>query len=165
MDDQKKRPPWFKKDPPTRKLHNRNRPKACQLVMSKILMDQIRRRFIIRWQAADSSPKKRKDDASQQEEQEICCTLTNTSSRRANLDDKNVTMEWIDCKRGYDMLLQSGIINCLKKYKISNEVIKFIEQSMRNGKWNWQQEKIFQLRLKPWEVYSREMSYYQYNLW
>ena len=30
------------------------------------------------------------------------------------------------------MVPQSWIINCLKMYKISNEVIKFIEETMKN---------------------------------
>ena len=38
---------------------------------------------------------------------------------------KNVTM-------AYDMVLRSWIIDYLKKYKISDEVIKFIENTMKN---------------------------------
>ena len=32
----------------------------------------------------------------------------------------------------YDMVLQSWIINCLKMYKISHEIINFIEKTMKN---------------------------------
>ena len=45
-------------------------------------------------------------------------------------------MAWIDYKKAYDMVLQSLIINCLKMFKISGEVIKFIENTMKN----WRQE-------------------------
>ena len=40
-------------------------------------------------------------------------------------------MAWIDDKKVYDMVPQSRIIDC-KMYKISNEVIKFIKNTMEN---------------------------------
>ena len=44
---------------------------------------------------------------------------------------KNLTMAWIDYKKAYDMIPQSWIINCLKMYKISHQVINFIEKTMK----------------------------------
>ena len=44
-------------------------------------------------------------------------------------------MAWIDYKKAYDMVSQSWIINCFKMYKISNEVIKFIEKTMKTWRW------------------------------
>ena len=41
-------------------------------------------------------------------------------------------MAWIDYKKAYDMVPQSWIIDCLEMYKISNEVIKFIKNTMKN---------------------------------
>ena len=43
-------------------------------------------------------------------------------------------MAWIDYKKAYDMVPQSRKINCLKMYKISHEVINFIEKKKRK---NW----------------------------
>ena len=40
-------------------------------------------------------------------------------------------MTWIDFKKTYDMVPQSWIINCLKMYKISDEIINFIEKTMK----------------------------------
>ena len=40
-------------------------------------------------------------------------------------------MAWIDYKNAYNMVPQSWIIHCLKMYKISHEVINFIEQTMK----------------------------------
>ena len=40
-------------------------------------------------------------------------------------------MAWIDNKKAYDMVPQSWIQHCLKMYKISHEVINFIEQTMK----------------------------------
>ena len=45
---------------------------------------------------------------------------------------KNLPMAWIDYKKAYDMVSQSWIINCLKMYKISDEVINYIEKTMNN---------------------------------
>ena len=39
-------------------------------------------------------------------------------------------MESIDYKKVYDMIPQSWIIKCIKMYKISDEVMNFIEKSM-----------------------------------
>ena len=43
-------------------------------------------------------------------------------------------MAWIDYKKAYDMVPQSWIIHCLKIYKISHEVINFIEKTMQTWK-------------------------------
>ena len=40
-------------------------------------------------------------------------------------------MGWVDYKKTYDMVTQSWIINCLKIYKISHEVINFIKKTMK----------------------------------
>ena len=47
---------------------------------------------------------------------------------------KNLAMAWIDYKKAYDMVPQSWIINCLKMYKISDEVINIIEKTMKTWK-------------------------------
>ena len=44
---------------------------------------------------------------------------------------KNLAMAWIDYKKAYDMVPQSWIINCPKMYKISDEIINFIEKTMK----------------------------------
>ena len=41
---------------------------------------------------------------------------------------------WVDYKKAYDMVPQSWMINCLKMYKISDEVINLIEKSMKTSK-------------------------------
>ena len=43
---------------------------------------------------------------------------------------KNLGMAWIDNERTYDIVPQSGIINYLKMYTISGEVIKFIQNTI-----------------------------------
>ena len=39
-------------------------------------------------------------------------------------------MAWINDKKAYDMVSKTWIIHCLKMYKISHEIIKFIEKIM-----------------------------------
>ena len=45
-------------------------------------------------------------------------------------------MAWIDKKKVY-MVPQSWIINCLKIYKISDEVINFIDKTMKTWRVEW----------------------------
>ena len=54
-------------------------------------------------------------------------TLNESKTRR-----KNLAMALIDNKKAYDIVPQSWIIHCLKMYKISHEVINFIEKTMQN---------------------------------
>ena len=39
-----------------------------------------------------------------------------------NTRRKNLAKAWIDYKKAYDMVLQGWIMNCIKKFKISNKV-------------------------------------------
>ena len=48
--------------------------------------------------------------------------------------EKNLAIAWIDYKKAYDIVLQCWIINCFKMYKISDEVINFIEKTMQTWK-------------------------------
>ena len=50
---------------------------------------------------------------------------------RAKPDGKNVAMACIDYKKAYDMVLHSWIIKSFKMYKISDEVINFIDKTMK----------------------------------
>ena len=75
--------------------------------------------------------------------------LNENENRRANL-----AMAWIDDKKAYDMIPQSWIINCLKMYKISHEVINFIEKSMKT-------RKMKKLKQRSKEVSFKEMHYHR----
>ena len=44
---------------------------------------------------------------------------------------KNLAMVGIDYKKTCDLVLQNWIVNCFKMYKISDEVITFIEKTMK----------------------------------
>ena len=47
---------------------------------------------------------------------------------------KDVAMAWVDNEKAYGMVQQTCIVNCLKMYKLSNKVIKFITEVMKNWK-------------------------------
>ena len=55
--------------------------------------------------------------------------LKESKTKRKNLD-----MARVDYKTAYNMVPQSWIIDCLKMYKIYDEGIKFIENTMKKWK-------------------------------
>ena len=73
-----------------------------------------------------------------------CCKLTVGTRESLYIDQrilkesktkqKNLAIAWIDNKKAYDLVPQSWIIDCLKMYKISGEVIKFTDYAMDNWK-------------------------------
>ena len=47
---------------------------------------------------------------------------------------KNIAMPWIDRKTPYYMVQQSWVSGCVKMYQISDEVIKFLKNTMKKLK-------------------------------
>ena len=47
---------------------------------------------------------------------------------------KNIAMMGIDFKKAYDIVTQSWIVDCGKMYEISDKVIKFITEAMKDWK-------------------------------
>ena len=114
----------------------RNRPKQLQThnylpMMWKILTAQIRKEIYYSLTSCGLFP----------EEQKGCCKGSRGTSELLYIDQhilsknkiwwKNLAMPWIYYKKAYDMVPQSWIINCLKMYKISQEVINIIEKTMK----------------------------------
>ena len=64
----------------------------------------------------------------------------NISSMTGKRDEKSA-VSWIDYKKANDMVSQSWILDCLKMYKMYDEVIKFIENTIEN----------WRVRIKPGE--------------
>ena len=58
----------------------------------------------------------------------------------SKMSQKNLANAWIDYRKAYDMAVKKWIIDILKQYKISKEVKKSIEKTLKTAKWNWQQE-------------------------
>ena len=74
-------------------------------------------------------------------------------------------MACIDDKKAYHMVPQSWILHCLKKYKMPNQVIQFIETTMQT----WRVvltaggKSLAEVKIK--EAYSREMHNHHNYLW
>ena len=99
---------------------NNYRPITCLPMMLKILTAQIREEIYGSLTSYGLFP------------EENHSILINESKTR----QKNLTMALIDYKKAYDMIPQSWIINCLKMYQISDEVINFIKKTMKPGELN-----------------------------
>ena len=71
------------------------------------------------------------DTAREPERLEKFYTLINTFSKKVKRQ-KNVSMASTDYKKAYDIVPQRWIIDCFKMYKIPDDIIKFIEETMKN---------------------------------
>ena len=75
---------------------------------------------------------------------------------------KNLAMAWIDYKKAYDMVPHSWIINSLKMYKISHEVINFIEKTMKTRRVELTAGGRSLAEAKIKEVFLKDMEYHRY---
>ena len=110
---------------------NNYRPITCLLMMWKILTAQIREEIYHSLTSRGLLP----------DEQKGCCKGSRGTAELLYIDKhildesntrrKNLAMAWIDYKKAYDMVPHSWIINSLKMYKISDEVINIIDKTMK----------------------------------
>ena len=78
------------------------------------------------------------------DEQKGCCKGSRGAAELLYIDKhildesktrrKNLAIAWIDYKKAYDMVPHSWIINSLLMYKISDEIINFIDKTMKTMK-------------------------------
>ena len=121
----------IQKGPNKGTVPNNYRLVTCLPMMWKILTAQIREEIYYSLTSRGLFP----------DEQKGCCKwprgtaelfyiyqhiLNESKTRR-----KNLAMAWIDYKKAYDIVPHSWIINNLKMYKISHEVINFIDKTMK----------------------------------
>ena len=66
-------------------------------------------------------------------------------------------MVWVDYKKTYDMVSQSWIIYGQKMYKISNEVIEFIEKTMGTWRVEWTagEKSLLEVKIQRW-IFQRD---------
>ena len=118
---------FFQKDPSKGTAPNNYRPITCLPNMWKTLTAQVREKIYYsltsRRLFPDLQKGCRKGSRGTADLLYIDQHILNESKTRR----KNLAMAWIDYKKAYDMVRQS----CLKMYKISHEVINFIEQTMQ----------------------------------
>ena len=122
----------IQKDPSKGTASNNYRPITCLPIMWKILTAQIREEIYYSLTSRRLFPDEqkgcRKGSRSKAELLYIDQHILNESKNRR----KHLAMAWIDYKKAYDMVPQRWIINCLKMYKISHEIINLIEKNMKN---------------------------------
>ena len=107
------------------------RPITCLPMMWKILTAQIREEIYYSLTKRGLFP----------DEQKGCCKGSRGTAELLYIDQhilnesktrrKNLAMAWIDYKKAYDMVPHCWIINSFKMYKISNEIINFIDKTMK----------------------------------
>ena len=122
------------KDPSKGTYPNNYRPITCLAMIWKILTAQIRGDIYYSLTNCGLF----------HEKQKRCCKESRSTGELLYIDPhilnedknkrKNLAMARIDYETVYDMVLQSWIINCFKIYKISYEVINFIEKTMKTWK-------------------------------
>ena len=121
----------IQKDPNKGTAPNNYRPITCLPMMRKILTAQIREEIYYSLTSRRLFP----------DEQKGCCKWSRGTAELLYIDQhilnesqtrrKNLAMAWIDYKKAYDMVPHSWIINSHKMYKISDEVINFIDKTMK----------------------------------
>ena len=129
----------IQKDPSKGTARNYYRPITCIPIMWKVLIAQIREEIYYSLSSCGLFPDEQKGcykgSRGTAELLYIDQHIPNESKNRR----KNLAMTWIDYKKAYDMVPQSWMINCLKMYKISHEIIDFIKKKNKNMK-NWRVE-------------------------
>ena len=124
----------IQKDPGKGNIASNYRPITCLPLMWKILTGQIAERIYMSMDRRGLLP----------EEQKGCRIGTKGANDLLYIDQmilkevrkrrKNIAMGWIDYKKAYDMIPHSWILECLRMFKISEPVVKFIGNSMEDWK-------------------------------
>ena len=126
---------FIQKDPSKGTAPNNYRSITCLPMMWKILTAQIKKEIYYSLTSLELFPEEqkgcRKGSRGTAELLYIDQTILNQSKTRR----KNLAMAWIDYKKAYDIVPQSWIINCLKMYRISDEVNLYREnhENMESG--------------------------------
>ena len=114
----------IQKEPSKRTASNNYRPIICLPMIWKILTAQIREQIYYSLTSCGWFQTNRKDAAKLHSIDRHILNESKTSR-------KTLAMAWIDYKKAYNIVPRCWIIHCLKVYKISHEVMHFIEQTMK----------------------------------
>ena len=116
------------KDPSKRTVHSSYRLITC---LSKILTAQIREEIYYSLTSRGLFPEEQKGCRKESKSTAGLLYIDQHILNESKTRQKNLAMDWIDNKKVYDMVPQSRIINCFKMYKISHEVINFMEKTIK----------------------------------
>ena len=128
----------IEKDPSKITAPNNYRPITWLPMMWKISTAQVREEIYYSLTSCGLLP----------EEQKGCCKRARGTAQLLYIDQHILNESqtrgkiWIDYKKTYDRVPHRWIINCLKMYKISHEVLNYRDKLSRkpwkSGEWNWQ---------------------------
>ena len=121
----------IQKDPLKGAATNNYRPTTCLPMMWKILRTQIWEEICYSLTSRGLFPEGHRGCHKGTSGTEELLYIDQYILNESKTKPKNLDMTWIDYKKIYDMVAQSWIINCLKMYKISHEVINFIEKTTK----------------------------------
>ena len=121
----------IQKDPSKGTAPNNYRPITCLPRMWKILTAQIREKIYYSLTSRGLLPDEQKGCRNGSRGTAELLFIDQHILNESKTRRKNLAMAWIDYKKAYEMLPQSWILHCLKMFKMSHEVINFIEQTMK----------------------------------
>ena len=130
MDDQRK-DHIDPKGPKQRTAPNNYRHITCLLRMWKILTAQVREGIYNSLTSYGLFPEEQKGCRKGSKGTAELLYMDQRILNKSKTRRKNLAMAWIDYKKAYDMVPQSWMINYLKMYKISHEVINFIKKTIK----------------------------------
>ena len=110
---------------------NSNRHMTCLPMMGQILTTQIKEEIYYSLTSRGLFPEEQKGSHKGSRSTAELLYTDQHIPNESKIRRKNLAMAWVDYKKAYVMVLQSWIINCLKMYKISDEVINVIEKIMK----------------------------------
>ena len=138
----------IQKDPNKGTALNNYRPITCLPMMWKILTAEIREEIYYSLTSRDLFPDEQKGYCKGSRGTAELLYIDQPILNESRTRRKNLAMAWIDYKKAYDMVLHSWIINSLKMYKISHEVINFIDKTMKT----WRVELTVRRRLAEGKI-------------
>ena len=128
---------FIQKDPSKGTAPNNYRPITCLPMMWKILTAEIREKIYYSLTSRGLFPDKQKGCRKGSSRITIHRS-THPKWEQDKTEKSSYGLAWL--QEGIWYAPQSWILHCLKMYKISHEVINFIEQTMKTRRVNWQQE-------------------------
>ena len=129
------------KDPNIEIAPNNYRPITCLPMKRKILTVRIREEISYSLTSRGLFPEEEKGCRKGSRGTADLLYIDQHILNESKTKRKNLAMALIDYKKDYDMVPQSWMINCLKMYKISHEVIFFIEKTMKTWRIDRQRRK------------------------
>ena len=143
------------KDPKNGNAVDNYRPISCLPLMWKLLTGIISANFYTFLGENEMLPEEqkgcRRNSRGTKDQLLVDKTILADCKRR----HKNLAMAWVDYKNAYDMVPHSLVIECLRFFRVLDNVVNFIERSMTNWK--------VQLT-SCGEIFSRACKYSQRNI-